>query len=129
METPKLVPFAANTNIARDDVRAARRAQPATLADDGENGAEGQMASPAGGPPERRSRQRRHALKSALIVFRGGHCTMGCRILNTSDAGALLMPADVILCPNEFVLKPLVGPPRACEVVWRKGAMLGVRYL
>ncbi|MGH7100608.1 MAG: hypothetical protein ACREE4_23570 [Stellaceae bacterium] len=81
------------------------------------------------GPSERRERARRRVLKSALIVFRGGHCTMGCQILNTSDTGALVMPADVILCPNEFVLKPQIGPARDCEVVWRKGTTLGVRYL
>ena len=54
---------------------------------------------------------------------------MGCRILNTSDTGALVAPADSVLCPNEFVLKPPVGPSRSCEVVWRKGTMLGVQYL
>jgi hypothetical protein len=129
MKTSKLVPFAANTNIVREEARAAGHAQPATRASDAQSGSGAQMANPADSPPDRRSRQRRHVLKSALIVFRGGHCTMGCRVLNTSDSGALLMPADVILCPNEFVLKPLVGPPRDCEVVWRKGAMLGIRYL
>lgn len=54
---------------------------------------------------------------------------MGCQVLNTSDSGALLMPADVVICPNEFVLKPQIGPARDCEVVWRKGMTLGVRYL
>ncbi|HJU20566.1 MAG TPA: hypothetical protein VJ770_29295 [Stellaceae bacterium] len=86
-------------------------------------------AKAAEGLPDRRRHPRRHALKSALLVFRGGHCTMGCRILNTSPDGALLMPADVVLCPGEFVLRPAVGPARGCEVVWRKGDRLGVRYL
>lgn len=68
-------------------------------------------------------------LKSALIIFQGDHCTMGCQILNTSDTGALVMPADALLWPSEFVLKPQVGPARDCEVVWRKGTVLGVRSL
>jgi hypothetical protein len=76
-----------------------------------------------------RSPRRRRLLKDALIVFRGGYCTMGCLILNTSDTGALVRPADILLCPKEFVLKPRVGPSRDCEVLWRKGEDLGVRYL
>jgi hypothetical protein len=83
----------------------------------------------AGAPPNRRRSPRRRTLKGALIVFRSGHCTMGCVILDTSETGALVRPADIMLCPTEFVLKPRVGPSRACEVVWRKGEDLGVRYL
>jgi hypothetical protein len=78
---------------------------------------------------ERRRTGRRRVLKGALIVFNGGYCTMSCQILDTSETGALLMPLDVILCPREFVLKPRIGPSRDCEVAWRKGKMLGVRYL
>lgn len=80
-------------------------------------------------PPERRGHARRRVLKGAMIVFRSGHCTMGCQILDTSESGALVKPADILLCPNEFVLKPQIGPARDCEVVWRKGDVLGVRYL
>jgi hypothetical protein len=83
----------------------------------------------AGAPLNRRRSPRRRTLKGALIVFRSGYCTMGCLILNTSDTGALVRPADILLCPNEFVLKPSVGPSRDCEVLWRKGEDLGVRYL
>jgi hypothetical protein len=87
------------------------------------------MTRTAESASDRRNHRRQRVLKSASIVFRGGCCTMGCRILNTSDAGALVMPADSVLCPNEFVLKPPIGPSRSCEVVWRKGTILGVQYL
>ena len=80
-------------------------------------------------PPDRRRSPRRRVLKAALIVFRSGYCTMGCRILDTTDTGALLMPADILWCPKEFVLKPQVGPSRDCDVVWCKNKVLGVRYL
>jgi hypothetical protein len=83
----------------------------------------------AGAPLDRRRSPRRRKLKGALIVFRSGYCTMGCLILDTSDTGALVRPADIMLCPTEFVLKPRVGPSRDCEVVFRKGEDLGVRYL
>lgn len=78
---------------------------------------------------DHRRSQRRRALKKALIVYRGGHCTIGCRIVDTSDAGALLKPADVTMCPKEFVLKPDAGPSRSCEVVWRHGELVGIRFL
>jgi len=68
-------------------------------------------------------------LKGALIVFNGGHCTLGCQILDMSETGALVRPSDILLCPSEFVLQPRVGSPRYCEVVWRKTDMVGVRYI
>jgi hypothetical protein len=63
------------------------------------------------------------------LVFSKGYCTMGCHILDISETGALLKPSDIFLCPNEFVLKPDIGSPRDCEVVWRKGEMVGVRFV
>ena len=81
------------------------------------------------GEPERRSAQRRRALKNALIVFNNGHCSMGCQILDMSETGAKLAPADIFLCPSEFVLRPQIGEPRHCEVAWRRGTKIGVRYL
>jgi hypothetical protein len=78
---------------------------------------------------ERRRNPRRRALKRATIVFSKGYCTMGCHILDISETGALLKPSDIFLCPNEFVLKPDIGSPRDCEVVWRKGEMVGVRFV
>jgi hypothetical protein len=54
---------------------------------------------------------------------------MACHILDISDAGALLKPADIYLCPREFRLKPDIGAVHDCEVVWRKGEVLGVRFV
>jgi hypothetical protein len=85
------------------------------------------------GPDEkaavRRRAPRRRALKKALIVFNDGHCTMGCQIVDMSDTGAKLTPVDILLCPKEFVLKPQIGEPRNCEVMWRRGTMIGVYYV
>ena len=78
---------------------------------------------------ERRRAPRRRALKKALIVFNEGHCAMGCQILDMSDTGAKLMPADILLCPKEFMLKPQIGEPRNCEVMWRRGTAIGVYYV
>jgi hypothetical protein len=77
----------------------------------------------------RRTSPRRRVLRRALIVHRGGYCTLGCNILNVSETGALLMPADAGQCPSMFVLKQQDGPSHHCEVAWRKGGMVGVRFL
>jgi hypothetical protein len=78
---------------------------------------------------DRRQGSRRRVLKSALIVFNKGYCTLGCHILDVSDTGAMVRPSDIFLCPGEFVLQPQVGPARECEVVWRRGDKMGVRFL
>jgi PilZ domain-containing protein len=78
---------------------------------------------------DRRGDPRRQVLENALIVFNNGHCSMGCQILDLSDTRAKLAPADIMLCPREFVLKPQLGESRHCEVMWRRGAKIGVRYV
>ena len=78
---------------------------------------------------ERRISRRQRVLKNALIVFRNRYCSHRCFILNMSETGAQLMPQDVVECPSEFVLKPSVGEERDCEVVWRRGDLVGVRYV
>jgi hypothetical protein len=93
------------------------------------SGAVGSAFAAGAGNSDRRCGDRRQVLKSAMIVFNDGHCTLGCRILNVSDTGALVMPSDLFLCPDEFVLKPKVGSPRDCEIVWRKNDRVGVRYI
>ena len=79
--------------------------------------------------PDRRRGPRQKVLKGALVVFRGGYCTMPCYILDISETGAQLMPLDSVFCPKEFMLTPRDGRPRGCEVVWRKSGRVGVRYL
>jgi hypothetical protein len=78
---------------------------------------------------DRRRHSRRRALQSALIVFNNGHSTMSCQIVDTSELGAKLLPADVYACPRQFLLKPKIGGPRQCAVLWRKGSTIGVRFL
>jgi hypothetical protein len=87
-----------------------------------------QPAQHAADNADRRIAPRRRVLKNALIVFNSRYCTHRCFILNMSDTGAQLMPQDAIECPSEFVLKPSIGQERDCEVVWRKGELVGVRY-
>jgi hypothetical protein len=77
---------------------------------------------------EQRRFPRHRALLGARIVFRGGLCSMDCHIVGVSAGGATLRPDDPAACPKAFLLKPRLEPPRKCEVVWRRGCLLGVRY-
>jgi hypothetical protein len=36
---------------------------------------------------------------------------------------------EMTLCPNKFILRPRFDPARECEVMWRKGDLLGVRFV
>jgi len=79
---------------------------------------------------ERRRSPRRRVLLRARIVFRGGLCSMTGHIVGSSPSGVTLRPHDISLCPARFLLKPRIeAPPRECEVVWRKGDLVGVRYV
>ena len=80
------------------------------------------------GATERRGEPRRRVLENALIVFNNGHSSIACQILDVSDTGAKLVPADIFLCPREFVLKLRSGESRQCEIAWRRGTKIGVRY-
>jgi hypothetical protein len=76
---------------------------------------------------ERRCAQRRRALLGAEIIHRNG--SIRGQILNVSDTGAMLRPVDHIACPNKFSLQPRLASPRSCEVVWRRGDVVGIKYL
>ncbi|MBV9554641.1 MAG: PilZ domain-containing protein [Alphaproteobacteria bacterium] len=81
------------------------------------------------GLAERRIAPRQRSLLGAQIIFNRARCAIGGQILNFSETGALVRPADVLQCPEQFTLKPRFEAPRDCVVMWRKGGSVGVRYL
>ena len=78
---------------------------------------------------DRRRNSRRRLLQPASIVFNNGHSTMRCQIVDTSEFGAKLIPADVYARPRQFVLTSKSYGTRQCVVLWRKGSTIGVRFL
>jgi hypothetical protein len=76
----------------------------------------------------RRGVGRQRVLKKGLILFNDGRSSIGCHIVDISDTGAKLAPVDVFSCPGEFLLKLPLGEPRECEVMWRRGDRVGVRF-
>ena len=65
----------------------------------------------------------------AEIVFANGRSSMPCEILDVSETGALVKPAEADLCPKRFLLKPQSGTAKECEIVWRKGDRIRLRYM
>ena len=78
---------------------------------------------------EKRRERRALVIKKAMVVFNGGHCSMDCQVFDLSKTGARLKPDDIQVCPEQFTLKFPHGSVRLCEVRWRKGNILGVRFI
>ena len=78
---------------------------------------------------ERRKWRRKTSLSSSKIVHVTPSCRMDCVILNISEGGAKLRPADMGACPSRFALQLDGNRTRDCEVVWRKQDFLGVRFV
>jgi len=77
----------------------------------------------------RRQFPRVRTLKRGQIIYRNSSCVIDCLILNLSDGGAALQPNDYVELPDSFLLKLEHGPTHRCEVCWRHGNKIGVRFL
>ncbi|HXD46825.1 MAG TPA: PilZ domain-containing protein [Pseudolabrys sp.] len=75
---------------------------------------------------ERRAFLRRGISLPAQIE-RDGQAPLRCQLIDVSRHGACLSAPDIAL-PNVFVLKVPDASRHACEVLWRDGRMLGVRF-
>jgi hypothetical protein len=81
-------------------------------------------------PRDERHGNRQRVLKSATVSFSGGHSTMTCAARNFSATGARLRFDTPKGPPDTFALKiDLDGLAVDCEVTWRRGTEVGVRFL
>lgn len=78
---------------------------------------------------ERRRWPRKQGLKSGRITYGRSGASMVCMVLDTSEGGARLIPADLHLCPNHFSLRIAGEPTRRCTVVWRERKQMGVKFV
>ena len=73
---------------------------------------------------------RRRMLKSGKIAYSDRHVTIGCTVRDISATGARLRVEGSVAAPDTFeLLIALDGLEANCEVVWRREAELGVRFL
>lgn len=79
-------------------------------------------------PKDPRSTPRRKQLKAGVIAFNNRHSTLPCRVRELSQTGARLEVSNAH-APDTFVLLvELDGLEADCEVVWRRGATVGVMF-
>lgn len=87
-------------------------------------------AAQAKSDDERRCAPRRRMLKSAIAAFNNRFCTVSCTVRDLSDTGARLRSEGSVNIPDTFeLIIELDGFEADCEVVWRRGSDLGVRFL
>jgi hypothetical protein len=78
---------------------------------------------------EQRRNNRVLVLKSASIRCAGDMPAIDCAVLNVSPSGACILIPTNVTVPEKFIL--FVDPHgirRDCNVVWRKGARIGVEF-
>jgi PilZ domain len=78
---------------------------------------------------DRRQFARAHVLRRARIVFRRGHSSMDCVVLNLSSGGARLRVGAWLGLPEAFELRIENGPAREARVRYRAMEMTGVEFI
>lgn len=79
---------------------------------------------------EDRSASRRRVLKAGVIAYNNRHVTLPCGVRDVSESGARLSITGASTAPDTFeLLIDLDGTEVPCEVVWRRGSEVGVRFL
>ena len=77
---------------------------------------------------EKRRSPRSKRMAPATIASPDGYSTIDCLVLDWSDGGARLRPADVMSCPDTFRLITRDGSSYVCTVAWRRGDSIGVTF-
>ncbi len=77
----------------------------------------------------RRKHARIKTLKSAQVILEESGGTRDCLVINMSDGGAAIQLTGNLDMPQTFRLKIQQGPAQPCEVCWRHGNKLGIRFL
>jgi hypothetical protein len=76
-------------------------------------------------------RSDRTAPPAAAWIVINGRADCECSILDASPAGAKVVVQDGSRIPDRFELAffQAVDKRRKCEVIWRRGKLLGVRFV
>jgi hypothetical protein len=78
---------------------------------------------------EKRQGQRQRVLKSGRIMYGDGSIVIDCTIRNLSATGARLQVPTSVMIPDRFELtESASGTRRAATVMWRRGALMGVKF-
>jgi PilZ domain len=87
-------------------------------------------AADAGADAESRRAPRRRMLKAGVAAFQDRNCTIACTVRDLSATGARLRADGSVNIPDTFeLIIELDGLEADCEVVWRRGIEIGVRFI
>ncbi len=76
-----------------------------------------------------RAAARQRVLKACVIAYSGRHITQIAAVRDVSETGARLRVDNSLTIPDTFeLLLDLDGLEADCEVTWRKGREIGVRF-
>ncbi|MEZ5842633.1 MAG: PilZ domain-containing protein [Hyphomicrobiaceae bacterium] len=79
---------------------------------------------------DERKGARRRTLKAGQITFNGRHCSLPCAVRDVTEGGAKLTVEGTMAAPDTFELHvELDGTWVDCEVAWRRGNTIGVRFV
>ena len=78
---------------------------------------------------DRRVDPRKRTLQKGQLFYLDSGAAVECVVLDVSDSGARLRPIDVLSCPARFRLRMPDESSRQCEVAWRDGQDIGVRFV
>jgi PilZ domain-containing protein len=78
---------------------------------------------------DQRKSRRKENVRGGTIVYGRDRRSMPCVLLDISDDGARLVPANIFNCPDRFSLKVADQPDRDCVVVWREHSHMGVKFV
>ena len=67
-------------------------------------------------------------IRTGYIAFEGEGDTMNCTVMDLSDKGARLRPDDPLKIPDSFSLFVRDIDALPCQVTWRAGLYVGVRF-
>jgi PilZ domain-containing protein len=84
-----------------------------------------------GRPRDQRKTKRTHRRQAAWVVLDGGGGKISCVLWDISEGGARIAAAHGNALPNVFglFLTKDGRSRRFCQVVWRRGSQLGVRFV
>ena len=77
---------------------------------------------------EKRREHRRRVLKSGALNFNSGYSSLGCRVRNLTEHGALLEMESTVGVPSEFdFLLSGETSPVSARIVWREANRMGIQ--
>ena len=79
---------------------------------------------------DRRNAPRHRVLKSGKVAFQSRYSVIGCTVRDISDTGARLRTNHSVSIPDNFeLIIETDGLEVDCEVAWRRGNEVGVRFI